>query len=271
MPVEVSPASKSTPAEVTAQATKSTHEKPLSNLAAGLLEVPVTAKGSQQDQDVRNNPAQSTSNDKLRSVSVASETRCRPVSANPSTDPLPNSVSVDQVNKRTLGIASKLKGVPNLNEEEKTNGAGNPEELQDETALTNEITELWSSQKRKSLSLRRSRQELETLRTSLSNRLHDLKHLLARPGREGKWTEFLRQQDIPRTTADRYVDKWKRSISPELEKRTSGAIEEPTAEEIAQMVKKLRPKLVRQLTTPGSINLFMAELGAALEIGVPVV
>ena len=271
MPVEVSPTSKSTPAEVTAQSTKSTHEKPLSNLAGGVVEGPVTAKGSQQDQDVRNNPAESTTKDKLTSVSAVSETRRCPASANLAPDPLPNSVSVDQVNKRTLGIAPKPKGVPNFSEEEKTTGAGNPEELQDETALANEITELWSSQKRKSLSLRRSRQELETLRTSLSNRLYDLKHLLARPGREGKWTEFLRQQNIPRTTADRYVDKWKRSTSPNLEKRTSGAIEEPTAEEIAQLVKKLRPKLVRQLTTPGSINLFMAELGAALGVGVPVV
>jgi hypothetical protein len=270
MPVEVSLASKSTPAEVTAQATKSTHEKPVSNIAGGVVEGPVTAKGSQQDQDVRNNPAESTTEVKLPYVSAASETQRRPASAIPSSNPLSNSISVDQVNKRTLGIAPKPKGVPNLNEEEKTIGAGNPEELQDETALANEITELWSSQKRKSLSLRRSRQELETLRTSLSNRLYDLKHLLARPGREGKWTEFLRQQDIPRTTADRYVDKWKRSISP-LEKRTSGAIEEPTAEEIAQLVKKLRPKLVSLLTTPDSINLFMAELGAALEIGVPIV
>jgi hypothetical protein len=270
MPVEVSPNSKSTPAEVTAQATKSTHEKPLSNLAGGVVEGPSTGKSSQQDEEVRNNPAESTTKDKLPSVSAASDTRRRPASANPTPDPLPNSVSVDQVNKRTLGIAPKPKGVPNPNEEEKTTGAGNPEELQHETALAGEIKALWSSQKFGTLSLRSSRKELEEIRTSLSKRLYNLKHLLVRTGREGKWTEFLRQQDIPRTTADRYVDKWKRSISP-LEKRTSGAIEEPTAEEIAQMVKKLRPKLVRQLTTRGSINLFMAELGAALEIGVPVV
>jgi len=37
------------------------------------------------------------------------------------------------------------------------------------------------------------------------------------------------------------------------------------------MVKKLKPKLVSQLTTPDSVNLFMAELGAALELPIPVV
>jgi hypothetical protein len=204
-------------------------------------------------------------------VSATSETRRRPASTNPAPDPSPNSVSVDQVNKRTLGIAPKPKGVPNLNEEEKKTGSGTPEEFQHETALAGEIKELWSSQKFRASSLRSSRKELEAIRTSLSKRLYNLKHLLVRTGREGKWTDFLRQQDIPRTTADRYVDKWKRSISPEPEKRTSGAIEEPTAEEIALMIKKLRPRLARQLTTPSSINLFIAELGAALEIGVPVV
>jgi hypothetical protein len=124
MPVEVSLASKSTPAEVTAQATKSTHEKPVSNIAGGVVEGPVTAKGSQQDQDVRNNPAESTTEVKLPYVSAASETQRRPASAIPSSNPLSNSISVDQVNKRTLGIAPKPKGVPNLNEEEKTMSFG---------------------------------------------------------------------------------------------------------------------------------------------------
>jgi hypothetical protein len=42
-------------------------------------------------------------------------------------------------------------------------------------------------------------------------------------------------------------------------------------DEIVEMVKKLKPKLVRQLTTPDSVNLFIAELGAALELPVTVV
>jgi hypothetical protein len=271
MSIEASPTSKSAPAEVTAQATKSTHEKPLSKLAEGAPESPVTAKGSQLDQDVRHNPTQSTSTGKFPSASFGSETQRGPSHADPVTDPLPNSVSVDQVNKRTLGIATKPKQAPDLKEEkEEGTGTGNPEEvLRNETALADEITELWSSQKRKSLSLRRSRHELETMRISLSNRLYEYKHLLARTGRGGKWTEFLREQNIPRTTADRYVEKWKRSTSPNLEKRTDGAINGPTKEEIAQMVKKLTPKLVLRLTTPDSVNLFMAELGSALQPEVP--
>jgi hypothetical protein len=272
MSMEVSPASKLIPAAVTTQDAKSTHDKPLSKLAEGVSEGPAVAKRSQPDKDVRPNPVLLTSTDKIPSTSIGSETLRGPAHANPATDSMPNSVSVDRVNKRTLGIETKPKGIPNLNEEGKATGAGNPEEeVQHETALAGEIKALWSSQKFRSLSLRRSRKELEALRTTLSNRLYNLKHLLVRTGREGKWTDFLRQQNIPRTTADRYVDRWKRSTSPDTEKRTSGAIKELTAEEIAQMVKKLTPKLVRQLTTPDSISLFMAELGAALELPVPVV
>jgi hypothetical protein len=264
MPAEVSPASQSTPAEVVTQDVKPIREQTPIKLGEGTSPVPAGPKRSQLGKDLLPSPAQSTSTNK--------ETRRSPAHANPVTDPLPNSVSVDQVNKRTLGIVTKPKGVPILNEEEKATGAGNlEEEVQHETALAGEIKTLWSSQKFRSSSLRSSRKELEAIRTSLSNRLYNLKHLLVRTGREGKWTEFLRQQNIPRTTADRYVEKWKRSTSPDLEKRTSGAISEPTKEEIAQMVKKLKPKLVSQLTTPDSINLFLAELGSALQMGVPVV
>lgn len=35
--------------------------------------------------------------------------------------------------------------------------------------------------------------------------VNSYKDLLARTGRDGKWMEFLREQEIPRTTADRYI------------------------------------------------------------------
>jgi hypothetical protein len=98
----------------------------------------------------------------------------------------------------------------------------------------------------------------------LAERLHTYKDFLARTGRGGKWTEFLRQANISRTTADRYVEKWKLSTSPKPEKRPSGAFNEPSKEEIADVVKKLRPRLVRVLTT-NSVAQFLTELAAALQ------
>jgi hypothetical protein len=152
----------------------------------------------------------------------------------------------------------------NKDKENLTSGTGAPEDHQ-ETALADEIKDLWSSQKRKSASLRRSCVDLETLRNSLAERLHTYKDLLVRTGRNGKWTEFLRQENIPRATADRYVKKWKLSKSPKPEKRLTEAFPAPSKEEIARMVKKLAPKLERVLTTPDSVALFMTDLAAALQ------
>lgn len=75
----------------------------------------------------------------------------------------------------------------------------------------------------------------------------------------------MRQENIPRATADRYVEKWKLSKSPKPEKRLTEAFPAPSKEEITQMVKKLTQKLERVLTTPDSIALFMTELAAALQ------
>ena len=114
MSIEVNPTSKSIPAEVATQATKSTHEKPLGKLAEGVPESPVTARGSQLDQDVRHNPAQSTSMSKFPSASLGSEIQRDPANANPAADSLRKLTSVDQANKRTLSIATKPKQAPHL-------------------------------------------------------------------------------------------------------------------------------------------------------------
>jgi hypothetical protein len=192
--------------------------------------------------------------------------------------PSPNTTSRTESAKKDLASTPKRgdeSEAPatnlSLNKDKKniTSGTGVPEDHQ-ETALADEIKELWSSQKRKSASLRRSRVELETLRNGLAERLHTYKDLLVRTGRNGKWSEFLRQENIPRATADRYVEKWKLSKSPKTEKRLTEAFPAPSKEEIARMVKKLTPKLERVLTTPDSVALFMADLAAALQPPTPV-
>jgi hypothetical protein len=44
-------------------------------------------------------------------------------------------------------------------------------------------------------------------------RLHELKSVLSRPGRGGAWFSFLKEQSIPRTTADRLVNTYEKAIS----------------------------------------------------------
>jgi hypothetical protein len=125
--------------------------------------------------------------------------------------------------------------------------------------------ELWSFRDKKDSFLRKTRNDLASLRRSLAQGLHDYKKLLARTGRDGKWTEFLRQNNIPRASADRYVKRWERELAPPAENASSEAFEAPTKEEIAALVKRLKPRLVKVLTTPDSIALFMSELALALK------
>jgi hypothetical protein len=273
--MEVSLASKPIHPAVATQVARSTKDLIAVKPAEGGSPAPSTAKHSSLDKPAQPKVALpgDLNQHKPSPVIADSGSQSCLMPGNPVSGPSPNPISGTEAAKRDLAATSKHGDVlqasdTNLNfnedKENVTSGVGIPEDRQ-ETALADEIKELWSSQKRKSASLRRSRVELETLRNSLAERLNTYKDLLARTGRGGKWTEFLRQANISRTTADRYVEKWKLSTSAKPEKRTSGAFNVPSKEEIADMVKKLRPKLVRVLTTPDSVALFMNELAAALQ------
>jgi hypothetical protein len=135
----------------------------------------------------------------------------------------------------------------------------------EEKLLAREVGQLWSSGQMKTRSIHRNREELSKIRTELSQRLYDSKGLLARKGRGGQWTAFLRETNIPRATADRCVRKWELSLVPLPEKRLIEAFPVPTAEEIAQMVAKLKPKLLRILTTSESVARFVSALAKALQ------
>jgi hypothetical protein len=60
-----------------------------------------------------------------------------------------------------------------------------------EAELTNEIGKLWQVHTEAQTSVRKSRDELKLIRTSLSRKLHELKAVLSRPGRGGAWSSFL--------------------------------------------------------------------------------
>ena len=139
------------------------------------------------------------------------------------------------------------------------------EQVQKEAALAEEISSLWFSHSLRARTMRKTRTELKDYRNKLAERLSQYKDVLARTGRDGKWMEFLREWEIPRTTADRYIAKWKVSQAPKPLNRTTGAICEPSKQKIAEMVKKIKVRVEPVLTTPESIAVFMADLAAALQ------
>jgi hypothetical protein len=277
MSMEVSVTSKPISPVATTQVARSTKELIPVKLAEGASPAPSTVKHSPLDKPAQPKMALPVGSNQNRPSPITGGpgSQSGSIPANPAIRPSSNPTSGTEAAKKYLasnhGDESQGSATTrNLDKDNEnlTSGVGIPEERQ-ESALAGEIKELWTSQKGKSSSLRRSRVELEKLRNKLAERLHAYKQLLAHTGRAGKWTDFLRQENIPRATADRYVEKWKLSKSPKPEKRLTEAFPAPSKEEIAQLVKKLTPKLERVLTTPDSIALFMADLAAALQRPTP--
>jgi hypothetical protein len=129
-----------------------------------------------------------------------------------------------------------------------------------EAKLANEIADMWHIHNQAQTSLHKTRAELKEIRTNLSHRLHELKAVLSRPGRGGAWSSFLESQRIPRSTADRLVRGYERTIAAEGENCTSEQIPEPTDIIVRRYFSALWPRLSRILTTRESIEMFVAEL-----------
>lgn len=134
---------------------------------------------------------------------------------------------------------------------------------QNEAALTTQINQLWRLHTDYAASMRSQSQNLRSLRAELGKKLADMKQVLARPGRGGEWSGWLREQKIPRATADRLVLKHERSLHPDGNRLTE-AISEPTDEEIKTLLDKIAPKLRKALRTPASAYRFLDLLSSSL-------
>jgi|SRR5579884_2201473 len=135
--------------------------------------------------------------------------------------------------------------------------------VQDETALTEQIAQLWRLHSDYKGSIKSQTENLRSLRSELGKLLHQMKALLARPGRNGQWSAWLKERQISRATADRLVTKHERSLNPDGN-RLNEQITEPTEEEIQRLFDKLAPKLRKVLRTPASVCRFIDLLASAL-------
>ncbi len=127
---------------------------------------------------------------------------------------------------------------------------------QDETALTDQIIHLWQEHNDCKTFIKHQTQDLRALRTELGKRLAEMKEVLAKPGRSGQWSSWLKERKIPRATADRLVTNYERSLNPDGN-RLIESISEPTEAEIQKLFAKMFPKLRRVLRTPGSVYRFI--------------
>jgi hypothetical protein len=129
------------------------------------------------------------------------------------------------------------------------------------------IIELLEESRKKKNSLKQSRLDSSRVQVALVAQLFEYKKLLAKTGRNGRWTGFLKLHGMNRATVDRWVERHKQSLETEEErvKRLHEALSGSTETAVTEAVKKLTPKLIRLLTTPESVDQFMRELAAALQ------
>ena len=125
-----------------------------------------------------------------------------------------------------------------------------------EQRLTADIAELWSVHVQAQRVVTKTKEELKTIRTNLGERLHAMKQLLSRPGRNGGWSSFLQSHGIPRTSADRLVSVHARSLSPATNV-TIGAVVEPTQADVLKFFNGIWPRIEKTLTTHQSIYDFI--------------
>ena len=98
------------------------------------------------------------------------------------------------------------------------------------------------------------------MRLELGAKLFAMKAILVGTGREGGWAPYLRSQELPLTTAERYLAEHEAALAPREEKLTTGELSTPTVEEIRHLAKKILPKVRRALSSQELVYEFMHEL-----------
>jgi hypothetical protein len=136
------------------------------------------------------------------------------------------------------------------------------EDVTAENQLTAEISELWTQHTQLSGTRRLTAKELRILRAKLSEKLHAMKQLLCRVGRSGQWRGYLREQHIPRTTADRLCERYSEILATEGGNPPTGAINE-AEDTVEQLVHSLLPRLKRTLSNTQAVFHFLSTVGQA--------
>jgi hypothetical protein len=122
--------------------------------------------------------------------------------------------------------------------------------------LSGRVVELWKQHTETRDVVKASRGELSKLRSDLAENLYHLKQSYCRPGCEGKWLSFLRNNKFPRATADRYAKRHEEKVVNCL----SEAIQKPSTKDVTKLVEKLAPKLMTLLVTPALVEQFRSEI-----------
>ena len=135
-----------------------------------------------------------------------------------------------------------------------------PDDALIETQLTQEIFELWSSHIRLSGDRRATAEELHQIRVALAAKLYKVKSLLSRPGRLGQWRGWLKQQNIPRSTADRLASRYGETLDGDSRNVPSGAISRSPEDSVEKLAKSVWQRFRKVLATDESVINFISRI-----------
>jgi hypothetical protein len=135
-----------------------------------------------------------------------------------------------------------------------------------EDALSEEIATLWASHTDCRSIVKRTRAELKNLRRTLGQRLHMMKALVVRTGRNGGWATFLRSHSLPRASADRYVCEHELTLHPLAPNRLSEEVPATVEADVRRFVQSLLPRLYKVLSTNEAVYYFLDELVSHLPV-----
>lgn len=125
------------------------------------------------------------------------------------------------------------------------------EQAEDEQQLVSEIRELWTAHQDGQATVKRTKAEIKQVREQLSERLSRMKQLLAKPGRNGVWSAFLRSEKIAKATADRLV-RQRQESGGEQSNVITEEVSQPGPVNVGRLLSSLLPRLRSGLTTPES-------------------
>jgi hypothetical protein len=152
-------------------------------------------------------------------------------------------------------------GIPEVNSTEGTaaTGSGNQESstaiLQDEVYLASRIGKLWEVRRAHGDAINGEKARLHRVDGELGELLFHLKLTLAKTGRNGKWTAWLRENKVARASADRLVQRFESTLPGFKSPHESD--KEPTEADILKLSKAVWSRIHRVLTTDEAVVHFI--------------
>jgi hypothetical protein len=134
-----------------------------------------------------------------------------------------------------------------------------------EEKLAKEIRDLWTAHEGAQPAATKTKAEIKDVRERLSERLCQMKQLLAKPGRRGGWSSFLRVEGFAKATADRLVRKHQAPSGPQPNV-VSEEVSEPTEADVERFFESLVPRLEQRLATARAAYRFLLRFVSNFEL-----